>query len=112
MGIHPMQNPRHCPRCGRDLSAGPRPERVKVPGFPAEATYGLDPVCEGRWQIWDKTSALRAKAQPHVDATNGFFTAAEAHGLPDADECLAAAGGDPEAAWQAWADEYCEDGWA
>lgn len=82
MGIHPMQDSRHCPRCGRDLSAGPRPERVKVPGFPAAATYGLDPVCKGRWHIWDKTSPLHAKAQPHVDATNGFLTAAEAHGIP------------------------------
>jgi hypothetical protein len=141
MGIHPMRDPRHCPRCSRDLSLAPQPERVKVPGFPAEVAYGTDPVCQGRWHIWDKTSPLRAKAQPYVDGqeapgcapkdadtlvtaevgpdtvgtgslnTDGFHSAAQYHGLPDIDERLAAAGGDPEAAWQEWTDEYRENGW-
>jgi rRNA maturation protein Nop10 len=45
MGRYPMADPEKCPKCGRDLREHPKPERVTVPDFPAEATYGTDPVC-------------------------------------------------------------------
>lgn len=70
MGMYPMNDPEKCPKCGRDLSEAPAPERVKVENFPAEVTYGLDPVCGGRWHVWDRTSPLRKKAQPFVDGEN------------------------------------------
>ncbi|WP_319135788.1 hypothetical protein [Streptomyces europaeiscabiei] len=68
MGMYPMRTPAHCPRCGRRL-CDPPAERVGVDGFPAEVTYARDPVCGGRWHVWDRTSPLRRLARPHVDGT-------------------------------------------
>lgn len=67
MGMYPMRDPANCPKCGRDLSQAPKTERVQVKDFPAEVTYGTDPACGGRWQVWDKTSPLRVLAQRYVD---------------------------------------------
>lgn len=67
MGMHPMQDPEKCPKCQRDLKEGPKPQRVKVKDFPEEVTYSEDPVCGGRWHMWDRTSPLRKQAQPFVD---------------------------------------------
>jgi hypothetical protein len=67
MGMYPMQDPEKCPKCGRDLKEDPKPERVQVKDFPGEVTYASDPVCGGRWHVWDKTSPLRKQAQPFVD---------------------------------------------
>jgi hypothetical protein len=67
MGMYPMKDPEKCPKCRRDLSLAPKPERVSVKDFPAEVTYGVDPVCGGRWNVWDRTSPLRKQAQPFVD---------------------------------------------
>ncbi|MFI1563967.1 hypothetical protein ACH4ZX_13070 [Streptomyces sp. NPDC020490] len=64
--MYPMRTPDHCPRCGRRLTSPPA-ERVRVDGFPAEVTYATDPVCGGRWHVWDKTSPLRCSASPYVD---------------------------------------------
>ncbi|MGW7425060.1 hypothetical protein ACWGJB_34370 [Streptomyces sp. NPDC054813] len=66
VGVYPMADPEKCPKCGRNLRERPRPERVAVPDFPGEATYGTDPVCGARWHVWDKTSPLRSKARPYV----------------------------------------------
>jgi hypothetical protein len=67
MGMYPMRDPEKCPKCGRSLDEKPNPERPSVPGFPEGVAYGQDPVCGGRWNVWDKTSPLRSKAQPYVD---------------------------------------------
>jgi hypothetical protein len=67
MGMWPMRDPETCPKCGRDLSEEPKTERPSVPGFPQEVAYGLDPVCGGRWHVWDRTSPLRSRAQRYVD---------------------------------------------
>jgi hypothetical protein len=67
MGMYPMRDPEKCPKCGRSLDEEPKPERPSVPGFPEGVAYGQDPVCGGRWSVWDKTSPLRSKAQPYVD---------------------------------------------
>lgn len=66
VGMYPMANPEKCPRCGRDLRERPRPERVALPDFPGETTYGTDPVWGARWHVWDKTSPMRSKAWPYV----------------------------------------------
>jgi hypothetical protein len=70
MGMYPMQDPEKCPKCGRDLKDKPKTERIQADGFPAEVTYGRDPVCGGRWHVWDRTSPLRSKAQPYVDGAD------------------------------------------
>lgn len=70
MGMHPMRDPEKCPKCGRDLKQGVAPERPYVPSFDEGVAYGLDPVCGGRWHVWDRTSPLRKKAQPFVDGEN------------------------------------------
>jgi hypothetical protein len=67
MGMHPMRDPESCPKCKRSLKNAPNPERPSVPGFPGAVAYGTDPVCGGRWHVWDRTSPLRSKAQPYVD---------------------------------------------
>jgi hypothetical protein len=67
MGMYPMRDPEQCPKCGRNLKDAPSPERPSVAGFPGDVAYGRDPVCGGRWHVWDRTSPLRSKAQPYVD---------------------------------------------
>lgn len=67
MGMYPMRDPENCPKCGRNLKQGASPERPHVPEFDEGVAYGLDPVCGGRWPVWDKTSPLRNKAKPYVD---------------------------------------------
>jgi hypothetical protein len=67
MGMYPMRDPERCPNCGRDLKEDPKPVRPPVSGFPEDVAYGQDPVCGGRWHVWDRTSPLRRQAQPYVD---------------------------------------------
>jgi hypothetical protein len=67
MGMHPMRDPERCPKCGRYLHIPPDPTHPTAPGFPDGVAFGEDPVCGGRWHVWDKTSPHRREARKYVD---------------------------------------------